>query len=759
MESTFTRNVFSFFCFTIFLLTAVISSGQAITKYIVVDQFGYLPESQKIAVIRDPQTGFDADESFSPGDNFSVINKSSGSSVATGSPVAWNAGATDASSGDKAWWFDFSSVTTPGTYYILDVNNNLRSYEFIIADDVYNEVLKHAVRTFFYQRAGFEKAAAYAGTEWADGASHLKNLQDKNARQYDKSADATTALDVSGGWYDAGDYNKYTSWTASYIVEFMRAYREAPSAWGDDYNIPESGNHIPDLLDEAKWGLDHLLRMQKTDGSMLTIVGLAHASPPSSATGPSYYGTPSTSATLNAAGAFAIASTVFASRGETAYASTLKTAALKAWDWAVANPNVLFYNNDSAHGTSGLGAGQQETDDYGRQTAKLKAACFLFELTGESKYRDHVDANYNSLHLFQWMYASGFEASLHEIVLHYTTLPGATPSVVNTILSTYKTTMNNGVDCFEAFYTKKDPYSAHMQTYTWGSNSVKSLYGLMYTDMIYYNVDGAKTDDARNAAAGYIHYLHGVNPLNMVYLSNMYAYGAENSVNEFYHSWFTDGSAKWDRVGASTYGPAPGFLTGGPNPSYAWDGCCPSGCGGSSAVCTSESLTPPNGQPAQKSYKDFNTSWPLNSWSVTENSNGYQINYIRLLSKFVKADHDCSGTSNGSASFDVCNKCSGGNTGVTAVTDETRCTTVTSITPEEDLLVRIAPNPTTGTLTLHNSRPGEYIVTILNTVGSIVRTEVCTGTSTLDISDYPSSMYIVIIRQNGKQQVDKVFKQ
>ncbi|MGK3960067.1 hypothetical protein WMF38_44335 [Sorangium sp. So ce118] len=40
--------------------------------------------------------------------------------------------------------------------------------------------------------------------------------------------------------------------------------------------------------------------------------------------------------------------------------------------------------------------------------------------------------------------------------------------------------------------------------------------------------------------------------------------------------------------------------------------------------------------PAQKSYKDFNTSWPLNSWAVTENSNGYQASYIRLLSKFVR---------------------------------------------------------------------------------------------------------------------------
>ena len=54
------------------------------------------------------------------------------------------------------------------------------------------------------------------------------------------------------------------------------------------------------------------------------------------------------------------------------------------------------------------------------------------------------------------------------------------------------------------------------------------------------------------------------------------------------------------------------------------------------AICMSEPITPPKGQPAQKSYKDFNTSWPLDSWSVTEPSDGYQVAYIRLLSKFVK---------------------------------------------------------------------------------------------------------------------------
>jgi len=136
----------------------------------------------------------------------------------------------------------------------------------------------------------------------------------------------------------------------------------------------------------------------------------------------------------------------------------------------------------------------------------------------------------------------------------------------------------------------------------------------------------------------YVHYLHGTNPLGLVYLSNMGVAGAERSVNEFYHTWFGDGSAKWDRVGVSTYGPPPGYLTGGPNPSYGWDRCCPDNCGtpDNNAKCHTESISPPKDQPPQKSYKDFNTSWPLDSWSVTEPSNGYQVAYIQLLSKFVK---------------------------------------------------------------------------------------------------------------------------
>ena len=211
-----------------------LTQSQPLTRYTTVDQFGYLPGSKKIAVIRDPQTGFDAAEDYVVGGTYVLVNKNTNEQIITGAPVPWNGGATDISSGDKVWWFDFSTVTAPGTYYVLDIERNRPSYEFEIGADVYNEVLKHAVRTFFYQRSGFEKSASYAGNAWADGASHIKNLQDKNARQYNKTGDASSELDVSGGWYDAGDYNKYTNWTANYVVDFIRAYLENPGAWGDD---------------------------------------------------------------------------------------------------------------------------------------------------------------------------------------------------------------------------------------------------------------------------------------------------------------------------------------------------------------------------------------------------------------------------------------------------------------------------------------------------------------------------------------------
>lgn len=272
---------------------------------------------------------------------------------------------------------------------------------------------------------------------------------------------------------------------------------------------------------------------------------------------------------------------------------------------------------------------------------------------------------------------------------------------------------------------------------------------------IQYNLNPGLNETARKAAIGYINYIHGVNPLRFVYLSNMFRYGADQGVREFYHTWFANGSSKWDRVGVSQYGPAPGFLTGGANPSYDWDGCCPGNCGSSNnnALCTSMSITPPKGQPNQKSYKDFNTSWPLNSWSVTENSNGYQISYIRLLSKFVQPEYDCNGDLNGTAVVDACGNCSGGNTGMTPVNDPDLCAPLVLDVPEKAIEpdFRFFPNPASDMVTLSSCIPGEFSLELYGSDGRLFLNQTASGSCTFSVSSFPEGVYCVVIkhRQGG----------
>ncbi len=621
-----------------FMMSVVSATAQTSTP-ILVDQFGYLPELQKRAVIKDPQIGYDAALSFTPGTRYAVIDLSNEKIAFEGSPVLWNDGKIDPVSGDKVWWFDFSAVTKPGRYVIRDIERSVDSYPFEINANIYKPVLKAAFKTLYLQRAGFEKREPYTPQGYADRASHLGKGQDPQARLYSAKRDARTERDLRGGWYDAGDYNKYTSWTANYVTWLISAYIENPSVWTDDFEIPESGNGIPDILDEVKWGLDWLERMQNADGAMLSVMGLAEGSPPSKATGRSYYGPPNTSGTVTAAGAFAMAAKVFSSepqlrRHSARYADRAK----KAWQWAESNPDVKFYNNDEKQGSEGLAAGQQEVDFDRLQKKKLIAAVHMYALTEDAYFADNVSNLYESVKPMAPNTPDGFEGHLAYELLYFSRQNGVDTRFANKIKRDYAANVLNAYNGWPAISSRESAYNAHVDGYWWGSNSTKARRGSVYTQAVLAGVGNQPSSDYLNAAAGYIHYLHGVNPNAKTYLSNMSRYGAENSVNRFYHAWFKNGSKDYDDVRTSKYGPAPGFLVGGPNPSYERDPCCESGtCGGfGAALCKLPILAPPSNQPPAKSYADFNDGWPLNSWSVTENSNSYQIAYIRLLSKFAR---------------------------------------------------------------------------------------------------------------------------
>lgn len=607
---------------------------------IVIDQFGYRPAAQKIAVLRQPSTGYDVGSTYTPGEVIRVVDVGTNEAVLSGPAEPWAGGAQDSTSGDRVWWFDFSALSVPGTYRIEDAQAGLRSPDFVISDDVYDEVLTHAVRTFFYQRAGQDKAADTAGPAWADSASHIGPGQDADARPWEEKGREDLARDLQGGWYDAGDYNRYTAWHSSYLVTLLHAASENPDAVGDGTGIPESGNGVSDLLDEIAWGVAWLTRMQESDGSVLCVLGVDSASPPSAARGPSFYGPATTHATLSAAAAFAYAATVFESSGVPAFegrSAALAERAERAWTWAQDNPSVTYFNNNNSlqPGSDGLAAGQQEVDDDGRARSKFEAAVYLFEIGGDPSLRAYIDEHHSAQ--ISMDAPSQWTVTEQETLLHYAGLPGATNAVAKDIEAQYVAALETSARFLGATEAKADPYLAPLADYTWGSSRSKAAMGRMFALASAYAVPTPVAGAALDAAEGYIHYLHGVNPLGLVYLTTMQSAGAEHSARTLYHTWFAHGS-RWEASTESSVGPPPGFVVGGPNPAYSIDACCaddPACFSSSNAQYCTMDLSPPLDQPPMKSYLQFNEGWPANSWEVTENSNSYQVEYIRLLATLV----------------------------------------------------------------------------------------------------------------------------
>ena len=168
------------------------------TLRIAVDQFGYLPDLGKVAVISDPQVGFNAGQSYTPGNSLEVRAWGSNTVVYWGAPALQISGGTNSQSGDRNWWFDFSPVTRWGQYYIYDPANDSRSARFRIGPDVYEEPMKHALRMYFYQRRCAAKSLPYADARWTDGTNFLGPLQDSHCRLITNPTLATEK-DLRGG--------------------------------------------------------------------------------------------------------------------------------------------------------------------------------------------------------------------------------------------------------------------------------------------------------------------------------------------------------------------------------------------------------------------------------------------------------------------------------------------------------------------------------------------------------------------------------
>ena len=312
------------------------------------------------------------------------------------------------------------------------------------------------------------------------------------------------------------------------IHDLLWAYEQHPDSFGDDWNIPESGNGIPDILDEVVWELEWLLKMSNSDGSVHIKMGSIDfadniAAPPSANTDQRYYGPTCTSASIAVASTFAHAANVLSAYPAlNTLVTNLENRAEDCWDYVLpfANSNTLETNCDDQT----IKAGDADRDAVSQEESLLAAAVYLFELTGEATYNQYVIDNYSSVEPIASSNWDPYNIIVSDALLHYSTLSGADTGVSSAITSSFATTASNNWNGYYGF-NSDDLYRAFIPnwSYHWGSNNPIAGYGSINHNLIHYGLNTASEASYKMKVREQAHYFHGVNPLGLVYLSNMYS--------------------------------------------------------------------------------------------------------------------------------------------------------------------------------------------------------------------------------------------
>ena len=319
--------------------------------HVFVNQAGYLPEALKRVV---------ADK---PAKRFMVIEAATGKAVFTGKLIPVK----DPTSQKKIWTGDFTEFSKPGSYQI-QIQNVGFSYPFSIEPTIYSHLLNLAARSFYLQRCGIDL------NDRETGLAHPKCHQNDGViARKDPYYDAGQQINCTGGWHDAGDYGKYTPTTAVAAAYLMVAYELWPEKFNDgQLRIPESGNGIPDILDEARVGLEWLLSMQRPDGAVYHKLAGSRwpgfISPDDEYQTRYIYGI-STAGTGKFAAVMAIAARVWETI-DPKFAARAYQAALKAWRF-LQEHDEFIWDHDSFD-DDGSGAYGQTTDLPDRLWAALE---------------------------------------------------------------------------------------------------------------------------------------------------------------------------------------------------------------------------------------------------------------------------------------------------------------------------------------------------------------------------------------------------
>lgn len=434
-------------------------------------------------------------------------------------------------SGETVQIADFSRFTSPGTYRLY-LSDKGYSYTFEIKSAVYNEALKASVRTFYYQRASMPLEEKFAGI-YARPAGH----PDDDCYYHPSTGHSTGMKASPGGWYDAGDYNKYIV-NAGITVSMMLGLAELfPGSIPDGFsNIPESRNGKSDLLDELKYGLDWMLTMQDEDGGVfhkLTNKGFDPFQMPDKAIEKRYFVGKSTTATLCFAASLAQASRIFKSSAPD-YATRLLEASKKAFDWALANTNTPFRNPPDVF------TGQYANDDP--QDEFFWAAAELLRATGDSKYHTALQKYRRPL---EFNPSENWRLYLRNLG-YYTLLLEPNYLSAEEAAGIRKEVLQLAGE--QLIRLGSNPYRISLEVFEWGSNS--DILDLAMLFAYAWQVTGeAKYRDAMIETTDYI---FGKNATGYSFVTG---YGTKTPMFPHHRPSGSDGIEA----------PVPGFVVGGPN--------------------------------------------------------------------------------------------------------------------------------------------------------------------------------------------------
>ena len=370
---------------------------------IYINQMGYHPDSIKTAVLAQCKN---SDTSVPQAPGIVQVCTADGTCVSEKETTFFGY---DEASGDYIWHADFTEITAPGEYIIK--SGDLTSYPFTIGTQLYSNLHTLLSKMLYFQRCGMELLPEYAGI-FARPTCHLAPsvLWDEyvKCKNGELKEEDMQRLDIRGGWHDAGDYGRYSTAASVALAHILYAFRFFPEAFEKSLNIPESGNGIPDILNECLYELKWLLQMQNDEGGVYhKQCTLRHADfvMPHEDNDQMYLYPVSSMAVGDFAAIMALASRIYQPYNPD-FAKQALDASLRSYDWLQAHPDFLGFYNPPETNTG-------EYDDISDLDERMWAAVELYRCTGEEKYLADAKVNFDKLAVtteYGWADISGFAA-------------------------------------------------------------------------------------------------------------------------------------------------------------------------------------------------------------------------------------------------------------------------------------------------------------------------------------------------------------